>query len=317
VSFARGQKLEMARNESYWGGPPKLDKVILRPIPDPTARVAALRSGEVNWIEVPPPDDTPQLKSEGFQVLTNAYDHIWPWVFDTTKPPFNNPMVRQALNYAINRDSLVTNILKGTADPAAQAAPHANFAYRKTNDIYTYDPAKAKQMLASAGYPSGFKFTLSFPTSGSGNMVPVPMNEALKQDLQAIGVTVELKSIEWAAMVSDFLGGKIPDNADAVNISLSYQQEGFWATWYGSKSQINVGKYSNAQVDAAFAKAKTLLDDTARGAVYADAASQITKDAPWLFVVDDRNPRAMNSKVKGFVMPQSWFVDLTTAYVEK
>jgi peptide/nickel transport system substrate-binding protein len=148
-------------------------------------------------------------------------------------------------------------------------------------------------------------------------MVPVPMNEALKQDLQAVGVTVELKSIEWAAMVSDFLGGKIPDGADAVNISLSYQQEGFWSTWYGSKSQINVGKYNNPQVDAAFAKAKTLLDDSARGAVYADAASQITKDAPWLFVVDDRNPRAMSPKVKGFVMPQSWFVDLTTTYVEK
>lgn len=317
VSFERGQKLELARNETYWAGAPKLEKLILRPIPDPTARVAALRSGEVNWIEVPPPDDTPALKSEGFQVLTNAYDHIWPWVFDTTKPPFNNVKVRQALNYAIDRDSLVKNILKDTAEPALQAAPHANFAYRKENDLYSYDPVKAKQLLTEAGFPNGFTFTLSFPTSGSGNMIPVPMNEALKQDLAAVGVTVQLKSIEWAAMVSDFLGGKIPDGADAINISLSYQQEGFWATWFGSTSPINVGKYTNPTVDDAFSQARQTLDTTARGGLYAKASQQLTQDAAWLYIVNDRNPRALSPKVKGFVMAQSWFVDLTTTYVEK
>src|SRR5207302_6018571 len=70
-SYVRGQKLVMVRNPNYWRGPAKLDKVILRPIPDATARAAALRSGEVNWIEVPPPDDVPTLKSANFQVLTN------------------------------------------------------------------------------------------------------------------------------------------------------------------------------------------------------------------------------------------------------
>jgi peptide/nickel transport system substrate-binding protein len=311
-SLERGQRLVMLRNDTYWAGAPKVGKVILRPIPDPTARVAALRSGEVNWIEVPPPDDVPSLTSQGFQVLTNSYDHIWPWVFDTTKPPFDKVEVRQALNWAINRQSLVDNILKGTAEPADGFVPKANAAYRPANDVYGYDPAKAKQMLADAGYPNGFTMTLSYPTSGSGNMVPTPMNTALQADLAAVGVTVELKPIEWAAMLNDFFAGNIPDGADAVNISLSYQQEGFWGMWFGSSSLINTGKYANPRVDALFAQAKTVLDGTARSDLYAQVATLLGQDAPWLVVVDDKNPRVLGGDVHGFVQPQSWFADLTT-----
>ncbi|MCW0216583.1 MAG: ABC transporter substrate-binding protein [Pseudonocardia sp.] len=292
-SLERGQRMVMVKNDAYWNGAPKVDKVILRPIPDPTARVAALRSGEVNWIEVPPPDDVPSLSSQGFQVLTNSYNHIWPWVYNMRKAPFDNQKVREALNWAINRQALVDNILKGTAEPADGFVPKADAAYRPANDVYGYDPAKVKQMLAEAGYPNGFTMTLSYPTSGSGNMVPTPMNTALQTDLAAVGVKVELKPIEWAAMLNDFFAGNIPDDADALNISLSYQQEGFWGTWFGTTSTSNAGKYSNPQVDALFAKAKTVLDDKARSDIYAQVAAILGQDAPWLVVVDDKNPRVL------------------------
>lgn len=314
-SLERGQRLVMVKNENYWAGAPKLDKVILRPIPDPTARVAALRSGEVNWIEVPPPDDVPSLQSQGFQVLTNSYDHIWPWVYNMRKAPFDNPKVREALNWAINRQSLVDNILKGTAEPADGFVPKANASYRPAGDVYGYDPAKATQLLAEAGYPDGFTMTLSYPTSGSGNMVPTPMNTALQADLAAVGVKVELKPIEWAAMLNDFFVGNIPDDANAMNISLSYQQEGFWTSWFGSQSASNAGKYSNPEVDALLAKARTILDDKARSDVYAQVAQVLGKDSPWLVVVDDKNPRVLAPNVHGFVQPQSWFADLTSITV--
>ena len=85
VSETTGQELVLGPNEHYWAGAPKLTKLILKPIPDPTARIAALRSGEVNWIEYPTPDDISSLKSSGYQIKQNTYDHIWPWIFDTTK----------------------------------------------------------------------------------------------------------------------------------------------------------------------------------------------------------------------------------------
>lgn len=315
ASETRGQQLVMKANTNYWAGAPKVSEVILRPIPDATARVAALRSGQVNWIEVPPPDDVKSLGKEGFQVLTNSYDHVWPWVLDTTKKPLNDVRVRQAMNYAINRQALIDGVLQGTADPELQAAARANAAYREQDNLYSYNPTKAKQLLAAAGYPNGFSVRLSYPTSGSGNMVPTPMNEALQQDLAAVGIKVKLAPVEWASMLTDYFVGKIPGGADMINISLSMQQEGFWNTWFGSKSVINVGHYSNPQVDALLTKAKSTLDDTERSDLYAQATKLITQDAPWLFVVDDRNPRALASNVHGFVEPKSWFADLTTLTV--
>jgi peptide/nickel transport system substrate-binding protein len=142
-------------------------------------------------------------------------------------------------------------------------------------------------------------------------MVPTPMNTALQADLAAVGVTVQLKPIEWAAMLNDFFVGKIPDDANALNISLSYQQEGFWRSWFGTGSGPNAGKYSNPKVDALLQQAKTVLDPTARSDIYAQIAAILGKDSPWLVVVNDRNPRVLASTVHGFVEPQSWFADLT------
>jgi peptide/nickel transport system substrate-binding protein len=248
-------------------------------------------------------------------VLTNSYDHIWPWVLDISKKPWNDVRVRQAANYAIDRQSLVDKVLKGTAEPALQASPRANASYRPSNDIYSFDVAKAKSLLAEAGYPNGFTTTLSYPTSGSGNMIPGPMNEALQQNLAAVGIKVELKPVEWASMLTDFFVGKIPGGADALNISLSYQQEGFWSSWFGTGNALNTGKYSNPQVDALFAKAKTELDPQRRSDLYAQASALVTKDAPWLFVVSDKNPRVLAANVTGFVEAKSWFADLTTVSV--
>ncbi|MET0693817.1 MAG: ABC transporter substrate-binding protein [Propionibacteriaceae bacterium] len=315
-SMTRGQQLVLDKNPDYWGGAAKVSKVVLRPIPDATARVAALRAGQVNWIEVPTPDDVPSLSSDGYQVLTNSYDHVWPWVLDVRQKPLSDLRVRQALNFAVDRDSLVKNVLQGTAEPELQAVATANTAYRKETDLYSYDPAKAKQLLTEAGYPNGFDLTLSYPTSGSGNMVPTPMNEALQANLAAVGIKVKLEPVEWASMLTDFFNRKIPGGAQMINISLSMQQEGFWYSWFGSDSKSNAGYYQSKEVDALLTKAKSTFDDTARAEVYAQASAQITKDAPWLFIVSDKNPRVLASNVKGFVQPKSWFADLTTITVQ-
>ncbi|HWE70411.1 MAG TPA: ABC transporter substrate-binding protein, partial [Acidimicrobiales bacterium] len=117
VSETTGQELVLGPNKHYWAGAPKLSQLILKPIPDPSARIAALRSGAVNWIEYPTPDDISSLKSSGYQIRENAYDHIWPWIFDTTQKPWDSVQVRQAANYAINRQAMATSLLHGTAQP--------------------------------------------------------------------------------------------------------------------------------------------------------------------------------------------------------
>ena len=314
-SMTQGQQLTLTPNASYWGGKPKLDKLILKPMPEATARIAALRSGSVNWIEYPTPDDIDALRSGGYQILTNSYDHIWPWVLNTAAKPWNDVRVRQAANYAIDREGMATNLLHGTAEAAAQVAPRANAAYDPANDLYKQDTAKAKELLKAAGYANGFTTTLEYPTSGSGNMIPGPMNEALQKDLAAVGIKVKLKPIEWSTMLGQYVGGKFPAGIDAINISLSFQQESFWQLAFASTGPINLGKYKNATVDKLIGEAQTTVDPAARGELYKQASAQITKDAPWLFVVNDRNPRALAPTVHGFVEPKSWFVDLTSTWV--
>jgi peptide/nickel transport system substrate-binding protein len=315
MSETRGQQVVFTANAKYWDGAPKVSELVLKPIPDPSARQAALQAGEVNWIEAPSPDDIAALKKANYQILTNSYDHVWPWILNLSKKPLNDVRVRQAMNYAIDRQTMATSLLQGTADPAYQIAPRASLAYRASNNVYSYDPAKAKQLLTAAGYPNGFSMTLSYPTSGSGNMEPGPMNQELQSDLAKVGIKVQLKPIEWATMLTDFSGGKIPDNADAINISLTFIQETFWTLAFSSQSPLNVGHYKNPAVDALIAQSLKQADPIKRAALYSQIAALVDKDAVWLDIVNDRNPRALAPDVHGFIEPKSWFVDLTTVSV--
>jgi peptide/nickel transport system substrate-binding protein len=310
-----GESLTLDSYDDYWRDPAKVDTLVLRPIPDATARVAALRNGEVNWIEAPQPDDKAGLESAGFTVNLNSYDHIWTWLLDTQKEPFNDVRVRQAMNYAIDRESLSENLLQGTAEPVAQFVPKANFAYREENDLYSYDPDKAVELLTAAGYADGFDITLSYPTGGSGNMFPTPMNEALQADLAKVGINVTLAPIEWAALLQDYFVGNIPGGAEAMTISMSIAAEGNWAAYLQSDSVTNLPGYDSPEVDALFAEAKKTGDVDARSDIYAEAGRIITEDAPWMFVVTDLNARATAPTVHDFEMPMSWYVDLTKLWV--
>jgi peptide/nickel transport system substrate-binding protein len=307
-----GGSVEFVGNGDYWNGAPKLAKVILRPIPEATARVAALRSGEVNWIEFPAPDDAKTLAGENFQVLTNPYSHIWPWIFDTSKGPLSDARVRLALNLAIDREGLSKGILSGYGTPAYQYVPKPDAAYRKAGDTLSFDPGRAKQLLTQAGYPNGFSMKVAFPTSGSGNMVPTPMNEKLQSDLAKVGVKVELLPVEWSVMITDWYAGTMSNGSDAVNISLGFDPPIAWDLYFGSTSPFNVGHYKNPKFDELWAKVVGELDETKRADLIAQINAEVLQvDQPWLVVVSDLNPRALAKSVKGFIQPKSVWVDLT------
>lgn len=310
-----GQELILKPNKHYWAGAPKLSELILKPIPDATARIAALRSGQVNWIEYPTPDDIAQLKSQGFKVLTNSYDHIWMWFLDTAVAPWNNLLVRQAANYAINRRAMASDLLDGTADPAYQVIPRANAAYNPEAFGYSYDPKKAKELLKEAGYPNGFSTTVAYPTSGSGNMIPGPMMEYLQQEMAAVGIKINLMPIEWSTELQYLVGGKLPAGATAEAFSNTFIQESSWMSDFYSKGAINVSHFDNPTVDQLLLQAQSTVNNAARYKIYTKIGAIVTQQAPWLFVVNDRNPRALASTVHGFIEPKSWFVNLTKVWV--
>jgi peptide/nickel transport system substrate-binding protein len=197
---------ELARFDGCWdpAHKAKVDVIRLLPIPEGNSRLAALRSGQVDWIEVPPPDGIPSLKAAGFTIVTNSYPHVWPWQFNigATNSPFKDVKVRQALNYCVDRAGLVT-LLNGTAEPAVGWLKPKDAGFGNPVNHYGFDPAKGKALLAEAGYtaqkPLSFKVMIS--ASGSGQMMPLPMNEYLQDNLkQACGVNVEFNVVDLTLM---------------------------------------------------------------------------------------------------------------------
>jgi peptide/nickel transport system substrate-binding protein len=324
------ERAELEPNRDYWdkNRVPKVDKLILFPMPEVTTRLAALRTGQVDWIEVPPPDGIPSLRQAGFQIVLRSYPHNWPYNLNLTKPPWDNKLVRQAANYAIDREGLCKSLLNGTCIPMIGVVYPGHPWFGNPKVRYEYNPAKARELLLQAGYDGKakrVKTSVLISTSGSGQMLPLPMNEFVQENLRDVGIDLELVPIEWNALIQRwFKGFKDAENANlgAINISLHFQEphgafmRRFHSAYVAPKS-TNVMPYLNPEVDRLLEAAEKAFDRQERDQLLAQAHEIIVDDAPWLFIVHDLNPRAMSPKVKGFVQAQSWFQDLTPVWLEK
>jgi peptide/nickel transport system substrate-binding protein len=317
-----GQYIEMVRNENYWDKTriPKLEKLVVSPMAEPTTRIAALRSGQVDWIEVPAPDSISSLKAAGYVVTLWPYPHTWPYVLNTEPGSiFSDVRVRQAANYAIDREGLC-KLLNGTAKPAVGLYPPGHPLFGSPTEKYTYDPAKAKALLAAAGYgpnkPAKAKIMIS--TSGSGQMLPIPMNEFLQQNFAAVGMNIDFDVVEWGTMLVAIRSDPTATQShgvQGVNISLSSVDPSTMFRYYAkdsfSPTNYNWGHWDNAEVTAMLKKAQASFDVAEQTKILAAAHGKVVDDAAWAFIVHDLNPRAMSKKVQGFVPVQSWFIDFT------
>jgi ABC-type transport system substrate-binding protein len=324
------ERAELERNQEYWDKQrvPKAERVVLLPMPEATTRLAALRSGQVDWIEVPPPDAIPTLRQAGFHITLRPYPHNWSHTLNLRQPPWNDKLVRQAANYAIDREGLCRSLLNETCSPAVgEVYPgHPWFGHPKIR--YEYNPAKARELLQQAGYDGKIKrvkTSVLISTSGSGQMLPLPMNEFVQENLREVGIDLDLVPIEWNALTQRGRQGfQHPDNAGlgAMNISYNFQEpQSAFVRFFHSASVPPEGAnrmpYINPEVDRLIEAAEQEFDLDKQHQLLAKVHEIIVDDAPWVFIVHDLNPRAMSPKVKGFVQPQSWFVDLTLPWVEK
>ncbi len=319
--------VELARFDGYWNPDrvAKLDGIELYPMPEATTRLAALRSGQVDWIEVPPPDAIPGLKSAGYEVVTNVYPHIWPYLLNVQEgSPFADVRVRRAANFAIDREGLAT-LLNGTAAPAAGLFPKGHPYFGAPEMNYAYDPEKAKALLAEVGYgpDNPLKARAMISTSGSGQMLPIPMNEFLQQNMAAVGIDLEFEVVEWGTMLVGFRNppGSPPTmGVDAMNVSLVTSDISYLWRFFHSKNAspvaFNWGHWKNPEFDALLDGVEAEFDQAKIDAAMVKAHEMVVDAAPWLWIVHDLNPRAMSSEVKGFVSAQSWFQDLTSVWIE-
>jgi len=328
VKLVPRNRAELVGNPDHWNKQqiPRHDRMILRPMSDANTRVAGLLSGQVDMVEALPPDAVPKVKSSGMQVSTNVYPHIWPYMIShMPDSPFKDIRIRKAANLAIDRDSLV-KLLGGLAVPAkGSVTPDHPWFGKPTFDI-RYDPDEARKLMAEAGYgpknPVKVKFAIT--SAGSGQMQPLPMNEFLQENFRDIGIDVSLEVVDWEAIRSKrFAGahGAINKGIHGINYSWSVQYPifGLIGQTYHGKNRVrgyNWGNFSDPKADALAAKAVRSFDSDSLNQALGNLHSYLVDQAMWIWVVHDKNPHGLSSKVKGFKQAQSWFQDFTQVRIE-
>jgi len=297
--YAKGDRIELARNDAYWGGKTPWEKVTLRLLPQDASRVAALLSGDIQVIENVPTSDAAQLKRDKrLQVFRTVADRliylhmdsdrdVSPFVTDKagkpmTKNPLKDPRVRRAISKAINRPAIVEKVMEGEAVQAGQLVPDFLFGATKNLKVEAYDPEGAKKLLAEAGYPDGFGLTIHSPNNRYVNDAKVA--QAVAQMLARVGIDTKVVAMPSATYFTQ-----------ATELKFSFMLLG-WSTGTGESSSslkallmtynrdkgygtANRGRYSNGKVDALTEDALATVDDAKREALLQRAAELAVNDA--------------------------------------
>lgn len=320
--FVPRERLEMVANKTYWDAKrmPKVDRVVLVPMPEANARTAALLGGQVDWIEAPAPDAMPQIRQRGFKIESNAQPHVWPWQLSFAEgSPWLDKRVRHAANLCVDREGLKTLLGGMMAAPKGTVPPGHPWWGNPKFDI-KYDVNAAKALMTQAGHSAAkpLKVKVQISASGSGQMQPLPMNEFVQQSLKQCFFDVQFDVIEWNTLFTNWRrGAKDPtaNGAHAINVSYSAMDPFFGMVRFTSMGTFppvsnNWGYFGNAEFEKLNAEARTQFDDKKRDEALAKLHARIVEEAPFVWIAHDVGPRAMSTKVKGFVQPRSWFVDL-------
>lgn len=316
ASWQRGQHVVLEKNPDYWRGPVKLERVVYRPIVEDQARLTELMTGALDVIVGVPPDFVAQLEGSGkVSILKQVGAHVWYLGINNQKKPFDDKRVRQALNYAVNKDAIVKDVLKGTGSVSRGPVLPNTWGADAALKAYPYDPQKAKQLLAEAGFPNGFSTTLWVPESGSGMQSPVAMSTVMQSNLKAIGVTVALQTMEWGAFLAklrsqeqelfalSWMAGT--EDPDMVLYPLLHSSQ-----W--TPNGPNRAMYKNAKFDELLAQARIVTEQAERAKLYREAQKILIDDAPWVFVDHEVQIAALSKRVTGFKLHPSFDLRVET-----
>jgi peptide/nickel transport system substrate-binding protein len=206
MNWVQGDRIEIARNPGYWGTPPALETATFKFISDPTAAFAAMMAEDIDVFQgFPAPENLPQFDADPrFQVLVGSTEGETILSTNNKMPPFDNPLVRQALAHAIDRQAIIDGAMFGYGTPiGTHFAPH-NPAYVDLTSNSAYDPDKAKALLAEAGFPDGFTTTLKLPPPSYARRG----GEIIAAQLRAVGIQTEISNLEWAQWLEQVFRGK-------------------------------------------------------------------------------------------------------------
>jgi len=306
VSWEKGKRVVLERNEDYWGPKPPIKRIEWLIIPEASTRLSALLAGDVDFAFNLPPSDLDRVKNDPrFEALTPLTDRVI-FIVILPKGPLADPRVRQALNYAVDREAIVENILYGLALPADSVVPPHHFGYVKM-DPYSYDPQRARRMLEEAGFPFDRTFVLLHPTGRY--LQDKQVAEAVQAYLSRIGLKVELRTSDWPSFVASIT--KPLDQKDYDLLLLGWGAAApdahfiLFNQFHSSQAPprgLAAAHYNNSAVDRLLEQAMVETDQQKRLDLYKQAIEIIWRDAPWIFLYTQKNFAAKVSNLEGVIV---------------
>ncbi len=293
VRWSKDNELVLEANETYWRGMPKVKTLIFKPIPDETTRVAALLTGQVDIARGVPPslvkqiEDNPRTRVVKVSSALNINITL-----DTLKEgPLKDRRVRQAINYGVDKEAIIRNILEGNGAALGGPLTPVMFGYTPEIKPYPYDPERAKRLLAEAGFPQGVSLTLNAPTGRY--LKDKEVAEAIGGQLEKIGVRPQVVIHEWGNYITKWPDGLTPMymigwagtwDADGILYPLLHSGERF-------------SRWANPDFDRLLDESRNTLDQNKRLQLYVQASRLAHDEAPWLFLFHGMDIYGVNRAV--------------------
>jgi len=304
IEWKDGQYVAVKKFDGYWdkANSAKVEKITFKPVPEAASRVAMLKTGEVQFIYPMPSEQIENLKNDSNIVIDKSQSIIERYVvFDVNKKPFDDKRVRQALNYALDKDALNKVVYKGFASPPESAIAPNVWGFQK-QQMYAYDVEKAKKLLAEAGLPNGFETTIWAPNDTERAKIA----EFVQQQWQLIGVKVTIQQMEFVALTNLLsvkpeesklqaaISGWSPSTGEADWAIRPLLTKGMFPT-----AGFNTGFYVNEDLEKLVKIGLESADEKQRLSAYAEAQKVIVEDAPWAFLIVPDNVSGKRKNLSG------------------
>ncbi|MEO7338476.1 MAG: ABC transporter substrate-binding protein, partial [Caldimonas sp.] len=306
VSYQKDAVIRYKANDAYWGGRPKIDNLVYAITTDASVRYAKLKAGECHVMAFPKPADVALMKNEkDINLVQQNGLNVGYIAFNVEKKPFDNKLVRQALNMAVNKKAILDAVFQGAGAVAKNPIPPTLWSYNDKVVDYPYDTAKAKALLAQAGFPNGTEVELWYlPVTRPYNPDGKRMAELIQSDWEKIGVKAKLLTYEWGEYRKRsktgeqhaIMFGWSGDNGDPDN---------FFVPLLGCsavKGGGNVARWCNKDFEDLVQKAKGVTAQADRAALYEKAQVIVKEEAPWITIAHSVRFDPVRKEVTGYKM---------------
>lgn len=302
--WKRNDSITLVKNEEYWQeGLPKLETLIFRSIPDNSARLNELIAGNIDLADGINPSDAATVSGDSnLQLIERPSMNVGYLGLTSTRKPFDDVKVRQAVNYAIDKQAIVDGFFQGYADVAKNPMPPSVSGYNDDIEDYAFDPEKAKALLAESSYNGEELELWAMPVPRPYMPDGQKVAEAIQKNLEDVGIKTKIVSFEWATYLEKaaageadmFLLGWTGDNGDADNFLYALLDE-------DNIGSNNYTYYKNDEVHDLLIAAQSEVDEEKRNELYKQAQVLIKQDAPWVTLAHSTPLLAAKANVEGFV----------------